>query len=403
MNIDDWAKRFVDDMERNLLEKKLLDKRFNAVEIVNTNDWEKIFDAIESDNSLSEHNVIDKIKEKLQDTSIVYKLWEMDNFNINYKFTMQHMYSSSKKSLLDMSAVHVYPKILRALLDKGANNENALDSYMGTTYINSDRPNTFYTPLSDSRKEVTELLITHEIKLKASEAKKPNFSTRDIFGDRINSDFEEEMSEYWDRCLDEVEKMKKEKIGNNVTFYDILTGKNDELASHVRKAKALEDDYKSKFPIYANDLERQFKIGNQRLDALKDTLVTEVTGNEGLQEAVVGNQDLRTAVTNTLKDDGNFQAAVKRDHDKEARKSLEIGIICGVIAALAVGVGCGVAGVQLSVLAIAGIAVAAALAVGIVAGGITYAVLKPSNKLDEPDSNKAASVAHTNSHCWSFK
>ncbi len=31
--------------------------------------------------------------------------------------------------------------------------------------------------------------------------------------------------------------MKKEKIGNNVTFYDILTGKNDELASHVRKAK----------------------------------------------------------------------------------------------------------------------------------------------------------------------
>ncbi|WP_353273896.1 hypothetical protein [Wolbachia endosymbiont (group A) of Ennomos erosarius] len=84
--------------------------------------------------------------------------------------------------------------------------------------------------------------------------------------------------------------MKKEKIGNNVTFYDILTGKNDELASHVRKAKALEDDYKSKFPIYANDLERQFKIGNQRL-------VTEVAGNEGLQEAVVGNQDLRTAVT----------------------------------------------------------------------------------------------------------
>ncbi|WP_353273719.1 hypothetical protein [Wolbachia endosymbiont (group A) of Ennomos erosarius] len=105
MNIDDWAKRFVDDMERNLLKKKLLDKRFNAVEIVNTNDWEKIFDAIESDNSLSEHNVIDKIKEKLQDTSIVYKLWEMDNFNINYKFTMQHMYSSSKESLLCMAAV----------------------------------------------------------------------------------------------------------------------------------------------------------------------------------------------------------------------------------------------------------------------------------------------------------
>jgi hypothetical protein len=46
-------------------------------------------------------------------------------------------------------------------------------------------------------------------------------------------------------------------------------------------------------------------------------------------------------------------------------------------------------------LALVGIAVAAALAVGIVAGGITYVVLKPSNKLDEPDSNKVASVAQT--------
>lgn len=115
----------------------------------------------------------------------------------------------------------------------------------------------------DSRKEITKLLIAREIKLKASEAKKPGISTRGVFGYRINSDFEEEMSEYWDRCLNEVERMKKEKIGNNVTFYDILAGKNDELASHVRKAKALEDDYKSKFPIYVNDLERQFKIGNQ--------------------------------------------------------------------------------------------------------------------------------------------
>ncbi|WP_264329123.1 hypothetical protein [Wolbachia endosymbiont (group A) of Andrena hattorfiana] len=97
-----------------------------------------------------------------------------------------------------------------------------------------------------------------------------------------------------------------------------------------------------------------------------------------------------------MKDDGNFQAAVKRDHDKEARKSLEIGIICGVIAALAVGVGCGVAGVQLSVLAIVGIDVAAALAVGLVAGGITYAISKPSNKLDELNLNKEqASAAHS--------
>lgn len=35
--LNDWARRFVDDMERSLL-----DRRFNAVEIVNTDDWERI-------------------------------------------------------------------------------------------------------------------------------------------------------------------------------------------------------------------------------------------------------------------------------------------------------------------------------------------------------------------------
>ncbi|MDR2045834.1 MAG: hypothetical protein LBP77_02490 [Rickettsiales bacterium] len=75
--------------------------------------------------------------------------------------------------------------------------------------------------------------------------------------------------------------------------------------------------------------------------------------------------------------------------------AMKVGGALSVIIALAVGGGCFAAGVQLPILALVGIAVAAALAVGIVAGGITYAVLKPSNKLDEPDSNKVASVAQT--------
>ncbi|WP_341822405.1 hypothetical protein [Wolbachia endosymbiont (group A) of Clivina fossor] len=173
---------------------------------------------------------------------------------------------------------------------------------------------------------------------------------------------------------------------------------SNEDIKNLRKAAIQtmdEDDCKLGEPDKDGESPSDEDVAAQLLTgAKKDTLVTEVAGNEGLQEAVVGNQDLRTAVTNTLKDDGNFQAAVKGDPDKEARKSLEIDIICGVIAALVVGGGCFAAGVQLSVLAIVGIAVAAALAVGIVAGGITYAVLKPSNKLDEPDSNKVASVAH---------
>ncbi|WP_349968048.1 hypothetical protein [Wolbachia endosymbiont of Armadillidium arcangelii] len=57
----------------------------------------------------------------------------------------------------------------------------------------------------------------------------------------------------------------------------------------------------------------------------------------------------------------------------------------GIITALTIGIGCSIAGVELSILAIAGIAVAAALVIGVIAGGITYSVSKPSDKLDKPD------------------
>ncbi len=65
-------------------------------------------------------------------------------------------------------------------------------------------------------------------------------------------------------------------------------------------------------------------------------------------------------------------------------KAKNFGLIFGFIAALAVGGGCFAAGVQLPILTIIGIVVAAALVVGIVAGSITYSVLKPSDKLNEP-------------------
>ncbi|WP_353276266.1 hypothetical protein [Wolbachia endosymbiont (group B) of Villa cingulata] len=61
-------------------------------------------------------------------------------------------------------------------------------------------------------------------------------------------------------------------------------------------------------------------------------------------------------------------------------KAMITGSVCGVITALTVGIGCGVIGVELSILAIVGIAVAAALVIGVIAGGTTYSVLK----LDEP-------------------
>ncbi|NSM56606.1 hypothetical protein HET73_03830 [Wolbachia endosymbiont of Atemnus politus] len=65
-------------------------------------------------------------------------------------------------------------------------------------------------------------------------------------------------------------------------------------------------------------------------------------------------------------------------------KAMKTGSICGVRAALAVGIGCGVADIGLPILAIVGIALAAAaVLVGFIAYGITYVALKPSNELDK--------------------
>lgn len=66
-------------------------------------------------------------------------------------------------------------------------------------------------------------------------------------------------------------------------------------------------------------------------------------------------------------------------------KAIKTGATLSIITALTIGVGCGIAGIGLPILVIASIAVSAALVIGAIAGGITYSVLKPSDKLDKPD------------------
>ncbi|WCR59680.1 MAG: hypothetical protein PG978_001128 [Wolbachia endosymbiont of Ctenocephalides felis wCfeF] len=71
-------------------------------------------------------------------------------------------------------------------------------------------------------------------------------------------------------------------------------------------------------------------------------------------------------------------------------KSILIGSVCGVIAALAVSGGCFAAGVTLPISAIIGIALAAGLVVGFAAGIITEcASSKPRDELDKPDLKAA--------------
>lgn len=83
------------------------------------------------------------------------------------------------------------------------------------------------------------------------------------------------------------------------------------------------------------------------------------------------------------------EKAEEKINNGQANKAVKTGVICGIIAVLAVGVGCFAADVGLSILFIAGISVAAGLAVGGISGGITYAVSKPNSELDEVDKKKA--------------
>jgi len=76
---------------------------------------------------------------------------------------------------------------------------------------------------------------------------------------------------------------------------------------------------------------------------------------------------------------------------KTTNKSIMIGSVCGVIAALTVGGGCFAAGIALPILALIGIAVAAAVFTGLVAGGITYEVYKPCDELKEAIAAKTTS------------
>ncbi len=91
----------------------------------------------------------------------------------------------------------------------------------------------------------------------------------------------------------------------------------------------------------------------------------------------------RANIKSRLEDQNILDKIYKIERSMATAKAMKVGGASSIIAGLIAFGGCFAAGVQLPILALVGIAVAAALAVGIVAGVITYAVLKPSGRLEE--------------------
>nr|WP_255445872.1 hypothetical protein [Wolbachia endosymbiont of Drosophila mauritiana] len=106
------------------------------------------------------------------------------------------------------------------------------------------------------------------------------------------------------------------------------------------------------------------------------------------EENIANNEGMFKIESNISKIE-NSDKYPQKDTVKTINRSIMIGSVCGVVAALAAGGGCFAAGVALPILALIGIAVAAALVIGVIAGGITYSVLKPCSELDKPSSEAA--------------
>ncbi|XP_076284339.1 uncharacterized protein LOC143210928 [Lasioglossum baleicum] len=110
----------------------------------------------------------------------------------------------------------------------------------------------------------TKLLKQHIAKMKTAGL---HVSDRNLLW--ISNDHE--INNFINGCEAEIEIMKSEKIDNSyVSVYDILTKSTSQFAKNKSIVQALKsDDYKTKFPIYANMIGSRFRRGILREELLK--------------------------------------------------------------------------------------------------------------------------------------
>lgn len=155
------------------------------------------------------------------------------------------------KTALHQAAISGYRDIVKDLIE--AEVKVDLQDILGRTAL--------HWSVIKKNEEIAKFLIAHEVKLKGYNAEKPIYL-------HTYSNLERKLSIYWDECI-EKERMKEKKIDGDITLYDILTCKDNELVYYARKGIlqiVLENDnYRNEFPIHANDLQDQYAKGTERL------------------------------------------------------------------------------------------------------------------------------------------
>ncbi|WP_353285846.1 ankyrin repeat domain-containing protein [Wolbachia endosymbiont (group A) of Rhorus exstirpatorius] len=139
---------------------------------------------------------------------------------------------------------------------------------------NADGKTPLHLAVEKKHKSAAEFLIAHEIKLQGSNAQKPEYLVQH------NSNFTREMSEYWNRCLGEYEKLEEEdkllhdflKESDTSTLVSIWK-KNEDICSKFDNQKSLQRQY----PEYAytlinkaNEIKKEIFLHNHKplIDAL---------------------------------------------------------------------------------------------------------------------------------------
>lgn len=146
--------------------------------------------------------------------------------------------NGEKETPLDLALQFEKRQVVTTLLEYGA-----------MYNFKKNSPFLFYS------KDINILLKKHMIKIQAAEMSE------------VNVDLWPEMNSFRMKCEEEVQWMKWEKIGFNISFYDILTQKESELNFYMRNEslrKILDVEYDGKFPIYASMLKIRVMKGKIR-------------------------------------------------------------------------------------------------------------------------------------------
>jgi ankyrin repeat protein len=190
-----------------------------------------------------------------------------------------------------MTALHIachagYEQIVRALLEHGSdinimskNYQTPLDFALGllrsfykkVNCRDSDDDDDDYYYVRGRGicvwETIADILKHHLVKMK----------TANLFVSKKNLlsiSSSDEMSDFQNKCEEEIASMKTEKISNaNASFYDILTKGINQLAMYAGNESIVQilrsDGYKVKFPIYASMINSNFRKGERKKELLE--------------------------------------------------------------------------------------------------------------------------------------